>query len=111
PTAASPISVSVTFSEPVTGFVSGDVVVGNASISGFSGSGASYSFNLTPLGQGTFSTDIPAGVANDLATRSSNVPVITVAGNPNTAATQLSRTFDSIAPAAPVLSSSTPATP
>ncbi|MBI5094586.1 MAG: hypothetical protein HZB26_19400, partial [Candidatus Hydrogenedentes bacterium] len=86
PTNTSPIPVTVTFSESVTGFTSGDISASNATVSGFAGSGASYSFNLTPSGQGTVTADIAAGVCVD------------VAGNSNTAATQLSRTYDSVAP-------------
>jgi len=82
----SPIPVTVTFSESVTGFTSGDVSIGNGSISGFSGSGANYSFNVTPSGQGSVTVNIAQNVAQDAA------------GNLNTAATQLSRTYDSLQP-------------
>jgi hypothetical protein len=86
PTNTSPIPVTVTFSESVTGFVAGDVTVGNATLSGFAGSGASYSFNLTPTGQGLVTANIAAGVAQDSA------------ANGNTAAAPFSRTYDSVAP-------------
>ena len=93
PTGASPILVTVTFSEPVSGFAANDVAAGNATVGGFAGSGASYSFTLTPTGQGLVTADIPAGVATDTAL------------NPNTAAPQFSRTYDSLAPSAPAITS------
>ncbi|MFW2347213.1 MAG: beta strand repeat-containing protein, partial [Wenyingzhuangia sp.] len=46
PTNANPIPISVSFNEPVTGFVSGDVSVSGGTLSTFAGSGANYSFNL-----------------------------------------------------------------
>ncbi len=81
PTNTSPIPVTVTFDESVTGFTAGDVVTGNGSVSNFSGSGASYSFDLVPAGQGAVTADIPAGAAQDSQ------------GTGNNAATQFSRTF------------------
>lgn len=42
PTATSPIPVTITFSETVTGFLDGDIVVTNGSKSGFSGSGSKH---------------------------------------------------------------------
>jgi CSLREA domain-containing protein len=82
PTATTPIPVTVTFSEPVTGFTIGDIVPGNGTVGNFAGSGASYTFDLTPTGPGPVSADIAGGAAIDLA------------GNANTAATQFNRTFD-----------------
>jgi hypothetical protein len=67
PTNTSPIPVTVTFSESVTGFTSGDITATNGTVSGFTGSGANYSFNLTPSGQGTVSADVAANVATDAA--------------------------------------------
>ena len=67
-TATSPIPFTVTFSESVTGFVAGDLTVGNGTISGFSGSGTTYTFNVTPTTAGTATTvDVPANVAQDQA--------------------------------------------
>lgn len=87
PTKTSPIPVTATFSETVTGFVVGDITVGNGSAGSFVAvSGKVYTFNVTPAGQGQVTVDIAAGVAQDTA------------GNGNTAATQLSRTYDSVAP-------------
>jgi hypothetical protein len=86
PTKTSPIAVVVTFSESVTGFTSGEITPNNAAVSNFGGSGASYTFDLTPSGQGVVTADIAANAAVDPA------------GNTNTAATQFSRTYDSLRP-------------
>lgn len=56
--------VEVTFSQAVTGFTSGDVTVSNGSVSGFTGSGDSYFFNVTASGTGTVTVNVPAGVTS-----------------------------------------------
>ena len=87
PTNASPIPVTVQFSETVTGFVAGDILPGNGAVSNFTAvDGDTYTFDLTPSAQGPVTADIGAGAASDSA------------GNVNTAATQFSRTYDSVAP-------------
>ncbi len=73
-TTVSPIPFTVTFSEGVTGFVTGDLTVSNGTISGFSGTGASYTFNVTPTTSGAVIVNLSANVAQDAA------------GNGNTAA-------------------------
>ncbi|MDI1255667.1 MAG: Ig-like domain-containing protein [Flavobacterium sp.] len=88
-----PIPVTVTFNESVSNFVSGDITIGNGSISNFSGSGTTYTFSLTPSANGTVTVDIAAGVANDAA------------NNTNTAATQLSRVYDTAGPTLVISSS------
>jgi hypothetical protein len=85
-TNVNPIPVTITFSESVTGFVDADVTVTNGTKSGFSGSGTTYTVNVTPSAQGTVTVNVAGSAAQDAA------------GNNNTAATQLSRTFDSVAP-------------
>ncbi|MGI8904958.1 MAG: beta strand repeat-containing protein [Candidatus Sumerlaeaceae bacterium] len=80
------ISVSVATGESTTNFVSGDITPTNATVSGFSGSGSSYSFTLTPTGEGLFSAVINAGAYTDAA------------GNGNTVSNTVSRTFDSVGP-------------
>jgi hypothetical protein len=82
-TNANPIPVTVTFSEAVTGFVIGGVVVGSGTPGVLSGSGTTYTFDVTPIGDPTTVTvDIAAGVAQDAAL------------NGNTTAAQLSLGFD-----------------
>jgi hypothetical protein len=82
------IAVTVTFSEPVAGFTTADVTVTNGSVSGFGGTGPSYTFTVDPSSAGAVEVevDVAASVATDAA------------GNGNTAATPLVRTYDRIAP-------------
>ncbi|HRK33630.1 MAG TPA: Ig-like domain-containing protein, partial [Candidatus Hydrogenedentes bacterium] len=86
PAITNQLPIVVTFSEPVTGFSGSDITAPNCTVSGFSGSGAIYSFTLIPSIQGLITVDIAASVCTDLF------------GNPNTTATQLQRTFDGIFP-------------
>ena len=76
PTLLDSIPITVLFSEPVTGFDSSSITVTNGSIQSSGGSGASYTFSITPNADGTITiiADIPAGA------------VVDDAGNPNTAA-------------------------
>jgi hypothetical protein len=67
PTSSSPIPVTVTFSENVSGFTADDLTLTNATLSNFSGSGATYSITLTPLAAGPVTVSIAAGVAADAA--------------------------------------------
>ena len=78
PTSANPFTVTVNFGEPVTGFVAGDVVVGNGTVSVVDNGNGVFTLTITATGDGLVTVDIPAGVASDLA------------GNPNTAAPRLS---------------------
>ena len=59
------IHMMATFSEPVSGFVVEDIVVGNGTVSNFAGSGAVYTFDVTPNTIGEVTVDIPSGVAED----------------------------------------------
>ncbi|MCB8964662.1 MAG: T9SS type A sorting domain-containing protein [Bacteroidales bacterium] len=95
PTNASPIPISITFNESVTGFAIEDISVTNGSASNLSGSGASYTANITPSGQGSVSVDISAGVATDGA------------GNGNAAAPTFSVTYDSQSPTVAITSTET----
>ncbi|MEI7644927.1 MAG: Ig-like domain-containing protein [Chloroflexales bacterium] len=97
PTNSSPFTVTVTFSEDVMGFTQDDLSVTNATVSAFAGSEAVYIFALTPSANDVVTVDVAAGVARDIA------------GNGNRAAAQFRRTYDSVAPAAPMLTS--PAVP
>ena len=80
-TSTSPIPVTVLFSEAVADFAATDVSVTNGTVSGFTGSGTSYAFNVTPAAPGTVTVSIAAGVAHDAA------------GNGNTAAAPLTRVY------------------
>ncbi|CAG0957191.1 Serine-aspartate repeat-containing protein D [Methanosarcinales archaeon] len=91
------ISVTATFSESVTGFDSTEILVTNGTVGNFAGSGAIYTFNVTPTNGANIAVtiDVPAGAAQDTA------------GNSNTVSNALSYNSDTVSPTA-VLSSSTP---
>ncbi|WP_415063957.1 Ig-like domain-containing protein [Bdellovibrio sp.] len=94
PFKSSSFDVTTTFSESVTGFAAGDITVTNGTVSGFSGSGTTYTFTVTPTAQGLVTVAVNAGVATDAA------------GNGNTAATNLTRTYDSVQPSLSLSSAS-----
>ncbi len=73
-----PASVRATFSEPVAGFTLDDVAVVNGVAGNLAGSGAVYTFDVTPTVLGEVTVDIAAGAAEDAQ------------GNPSTAAPRLS---------------------
>ena len=58
-----PVSVTVTFSEPVSGFTVDDISVVNGTGGNLAGSGAVYTFEVTPDAIGEVTVDIAAGVA------------------------------------------------
>ena len=94
PTNASPINFTVTFSETVTGFATGDVsftgsTVGGVLVGTVTGAGPTYNVAVTGMtGAGTVVASIGAAVATDLA------------GNANAASTSTDNTvtFDNVAP-------------
>ena len=61
----SPVSLTATFSRPVSGFVVEDISVANGAAGNFAGSGAVYTFDVTPNAIGEVTVDIAAGVAED----------------------------------------------
>lgn len=81
------MSVVATLSESSTNFTAGDVTATGGAVSNFNGSGANYSFTLTPTTQGAVSAVVNAGAFTDAA------------GNGNALSNTLQRTFDSAAPA------------
>ena len=89
-TNTSPITVTIEFSENVADFTVEDLTVGNGTKSNFSGK--NYTVDITSSRQGEVTIDVAANIAHD------------VTGNNNTLATQLSRTYDSIAPTIGVVS-------
>ena len=97
PTNTTPIPVAVIFTEDVSGFAEGGVTPGSATLTDFSViSAKEYHFNLNPTADGAVTANIAADVAQDAA------------GNTNTAATQFSITYDSLAPTAPSVTGTTP---
>ena len=91
------IPVTVSFSGATSDFTSSDLTLSNATITGFTGSGANYSFNLIPSitdgNEGEVKVSLSAGVAQNTY------------GVTNTASNELSFTVDKIRP---TLSLSTP---
>jgi hypothetical protein len=77
------VTFTFTFSEPVTGFVAGDVVVTGATAGTFTAvSGTVYTMLVTPpSGTGSFTVAVPAGAATDGA------------GNASTAATTVTQPY------------------
>lgn len=85
-TSLASVSMTATFSESVTGFAAADLVVSNATVSNFSGSGSSYTFDIAPSAAGAVSVQIPADVCTDGY------------GNNNSASTTYSFTYDNVGP-------------
>ncbi|PKG58055.1 Ig-like domain-containing protein, partial [Shewanella sp. GutDb-MelDb] len=79
-------TASFTFSESVTGFDATDIALSNATISSFTGSGKTYSALITPTAAGSVTVDVAANAAIDGAS------------NGNTAAVQLTATYDASQP-------------
>ena len=73
-----PFSITVTFSELVSGFRLSDLVVGNGTASELRGTEATYTATITPVVSGVVTVDIAAAAAQDGA------------GNPSVAANQFS---------------------
>ena len=65
---SAPFTAIFTFSEAVTGFVVGDITLGNATASNFTDTSTSvYTALITPTAEGTVTVDVEAGVAQDAA--------------------------------------------
>ena len=86
PTNDSPIQFTLTFSEDVTGLTIGEINVTNGTASNLQGSGTTYTFDVTPAGDGDVTVSVAAGVAQDAA------------GNDNTAATPVAIISDTTSP-------------
>ncbi len=90
PTNASPVPVTITFSEAMTGFTAADLSIGNGSAANLSTSDNKiWSVDIVPSANdnAVVTLDLAAGKATDAA------------GNGNTVATQFSITYDSEMPA------------
>ena len=86
--ANAPFTATFTFSGPVTGFVVGDITVGNGTASGFAGGdgATAYTATITPAAEGEVTLDVAADVAADAA------------ANGNLAATRRTVDYDLTAP-------------
>jgi hypothetical protein len=81
-TNTSPIPVTATFSEAVTGFTIDDLAAVNGTPGNFAAvSGTVYTLDVTPAGEGLVTVSLAAGLAQDAA------------GNSNAAAAQFSITY------------------
>ena len=85
-TNVSPVTVSIVFSESVTGFTADDITVTNGTKGVWNGSGDSYSIEITPNPNSTFTVNVAASTAQDLS------------GNYNTVSNTLSIDYDSTVP-------------
>lgn len=85
---AGALAFQAVFSEPVSGFAGGDIQVTNGATGGFSGSGATYSFTVTPASEGAVTISIPAASGNAVAPPN----------NATSASTVFSFTYDATAP-------------
>ncbi len=95
-TNVSPIPVTITFSEPVTGLTASDFIVTNGTVGTVTGSGTSYSATIFPVASPSAVTvSLPSNAVQDLA------------GNPNPASGSVTRTYDTNPPTV-VLSSTAP---
>ena len=88
----STFTTTFTFSEAVTGFVVGDITLGNSTASNFTTTSSSiYTASITPIADGTVTVDIAADAVVDTAT------------NGNTSATQFSVLYDATTPDRPIV--------
>lgn len=79
-------SVTATPSEPVVGFAGTDIAVTNGTVSNFTSNVFSFTFTVTPAGQGAVSVSVPADSATDAV------------GNGNDASNAIATIMDSVAP-------------
>ena len=92
-----PFTATFTFSEAVTGFVVGDITLGNATASSFTSTSTTvYTALITPTADGEVTVDVSANAAQDAVT------------NGNTAATQASSTYT--LPAITIVAGTSPVT-
>ena len=92
-----PFTATFTFSEAVTGFVVGDITLGNATASSFTSTSTTvYTALVTPTAAGAVTVDVSANAAEDAVS------------NGNTAATQASSTFT--LPAITIVAGTSPVT-
>lgn len=89
----STLSLTFVSSESTTNFAASDITVTNGTISGFTGSGSTYTATFTPTGSGACTINVAAGAFTDAA------------GNNNTAADEFNWTYDAVAPAMSITAS------
>ena len=98
-TSSAAFTATFTFTEAVTGFVVGDITLGNATASSFTVTSTTvYTALITPTANGAVTVDVAADVALDAA------------GNGNTAATRASSTYTMPVPTITIAAGTTPVT-
>jgi len=90
-TTDSTVTFNITTSESTTNLTSSDISVGNGTVSNFTGSGTSYSFDFTATSDGTCSVQILAAKFTDAA------------GNNNTASSLFTYTKNAVASSNPTM--------
>lgn len=86
PTNSNLIPLKIDFSENITGFTVGDLVITGGTAGNFSGAGQHYSIEVSTTVYGEITVDVAADL------------VLDAAGNGNTAATQFKITYDNVKP-------------
>ncbi|AFY03053.1 Ig-like domain-containing protein [Bdellovibrio bacteriovorus] len=94
-TLSAPVSITATFSESVSGFTAGDLELVNATAT-VTGSGGSYTIEITPVTEGAFSVRVPEAAATDDA------------GNASQASATSSSIFDTLPPTVEIISEAGP---
>ena len=98
-TSSAAFTATFTFTEAVTGFVVGEITLGNATASNFTVTSTTvYTALITPTANGAVTVDVAADVATDAA------------GNGNTAATRASSTYTMPVPTITIAAGTTPVT-
>ena len=98
-TSSAAFTATFTFSEAVTGFVVGDITLGNATASSFTVTSTTvYTALITPTANGAVTVDVAADAATDAA------------GNGNTAAARASSTYTMPVPTITIAAGTTPVT-
>ena len=98
-TSSEAFTATFTFSEAVTGFVVGEITLGNATASNFTATSTTvYTALITPTANGAVTVDVAADAATDAA------------GNGNTAAAQASSTYTMPVPTITIAAGTTPVT-
>lgn len=93
PTNESPLPFTVAWGEEVTGFEVGDLVVTNGDADDFTtADNITFTFDITPQGEGAVKVSVAAGAAADLA------------GNPSEEVSEVSRTYAESAPSVTITS-------
>ncbi len=103
PTTSSPIPLTITFDEQVTGFDSSDLNITNGSVSNFSGDGTVWTMDITPADTGTVDVNVAANSADDLAgnaNEASNLFTIEYVFAPDTTAPTVSISSSETSPTA-----------